>query len=94
MEGRNIEVAGKKKARPLGRAGLGAGVWNAPLGGHPYTCNLAAARGAVVVMHVVMNALAHADKLAGRVALVKFPAEFEGFAAQRSRAKDCISGRL
>ncbi len=48
-----------KKARPQGRAGLGAGVSNALLGSHPDTCDLAAARGAVVEMHVVMVPGAH-----------------------------------
>ena|ERR1039457_3319125 len=48
-----------EKARPLGRAGLGAVVSNAPLGGHPDTCDLAATRRAVVAMHMVENPGAH-----------------------------------
>ena len=48
-----------EKARPLGRAGLGAGVSNAPLGGHPDTCDLAATRRAVVAMHMVEDPGAH-----------------------------------
>jgi hypothetical protein len=66
IERPNIESAGKKKARPLGRAGLGAGVSNAPLGGHPYTCDLAAAREAVVEMHMVMSPGAHDEGKASR----------------------------
>ena len=84
-----------KKARPQGRAGLGAGVSNAPLGGHPYTCDLAAAREAVVEMHMVMNPGAHDECNASRAGCPsQISVEFGAFVAQRRRAKDCISGGL
>lgn len=58
---------GNKKARPIGRAGLGAVVSNPPLGGHPDTCSLAATRGAVVEMHMVVVPDAHHGTKASRV---------------------------
>ena len=65
------------------------------LGGHPDTCDLAAARGAVVEMHVVMVPGAHERMKGSR----------DGGASQlqplfmierwrRVGDKDCISGRL
>jgi hypothetical protein len=51
--------AENEKARPIDRAGLGAEVSNALLGGHPYTCDLAAACVAVVEMYVVEVSGAH-----------------------------------
>jgi hypothetical protein len=59
-------AAGTKKARPQGRAALGAGVRDAPSGSHPDTCDLAAAREAVVEMHVVEGRRGHHGKNAIR----------------------------
>ena len=61
-----MEASGTKKARPQGRAGLGAGVSDALLGGQPDTCDLAAARMAVVAMHMVKVPGAHDGEKASR----------------------------
>ena len=62
-----------EKARPVGRAGLGAGASNSRLGGHPDTCNVAATRGAVVAVHMMEIRRAHdGRRVVGRMRSVNF----------------------
>jgi hypothetical protein len=75
--------AENKKAHPVGRAGLGAGVSNALLGSHPDTCNLAATRGAVVEMHMMQDWRAHdGEKASGERSDGQLSAENAAIAGQ------------